>query len=115
MLINAYDLARLGLLTLHRGAWDGQRILSESWIDMATTPGAVNPGYGFMNYMLNTDRQRYPNAPEDTWTHSGAGSNLVYVDPANELVVVARWIRGSAMNELLGMIFAAMGDMAEVD
>jgi len=115
MLINAYDLARLGLLTLHRGAWDGQRILSESWIDMATTPGAVNPGYGFMNYMLNTDRQRYPNAPEDTWTHSGAGSNLVYVDPANELVVVARWIRGNAMNELLGMIFAAMGDMAEVD
>jgi CubicO group peptidase (beta-lactamase class C family) len=112
MLINAYDLARLGLLTLHKGMWDGQRILSEEWIDMATTPGAVNAGYGFMNYMLNTDQERYSNAPEYTWTHSGAGSNLVYVDPANELVVVARWIQGRAMNELLGMIFDAMGEMA---
>jgi hypothetical protein len=34
------------------------------------------------------------------------------VDPANELVVVARWIQGRAMNELLGMIFDAMGEMA---
>ena len=34
------------------------------------------------------------------------------VDPANELVVVARWIRGGQMNEFLGMIFEAMGDMA---
>jgi CubicO group peptidase (beta-lactamase class C family) len=112
MLINAYDLARLGLLTLHKGMWDGERILSEEWIDMATTPGAVSDGYGFMNYMLNTRRERYPNAPEYTWTHSGAGSNLVYVDPANELVVVARWIQGGAMNDFLGMIFDAMGDMA---
>jgi CubicO group peptidase (beta-lactamase class C family) len=112
MLINAYDLARMGLLTLHKGVWNGERLLSEEWIDLATTPGAVNDGYGFMNYMLNTNRERYANAPEYTWTHSGAGSNLVYVDPANELVVVARWIQGGAMNDFLGMIFDAMGDMA---
>ncbi len=115
MLINAYDLARLGLLTMHKGMWNGERILSEEWIDLATTPGTVNDGYGFMNYMLNTDRDRYPNAPEYTWTHSGAGSNLVYVDPANELVVVARWIQGRAMNDFLGMVFDAMGDMAETN
>jgi CubicO group peptidase (beta-lactamase class C family) len=115
MLINAYDLGRLGLLTLHKGIWNGDRILSEAWIDMATTPGTANDGYGYMNFYLNTDRQRYPNAPENTWTHSGAGSNLVYVDPANELVVVARWIRGGAMNEFLGKIFEAMGDMAETN
>jgi CubicO group peptidase (beta-lactamase class C family) len=115
MLINAYDLARLGLLTLHKGMWNGQRILSEDWVDLSATPGAVNPGYGFMNYMLNTDRQRYTNAPEYTWTHSGAGSNLVYVDPVNELVVVARWIRGGQFDELLGLIYDAMGDMATVN
>ena len=49
---------------------------------------------------------------DSTWTHSGAGSNLVYVDPANELVVVARWIRGNQMNDLLGLVFDAMGDLA---
>jgi CubicO group peptidase (beta-lactamase class C family) len=64
MLINAYDLARLGLLTLHKGMWDGQRILSEEWIDMATTPGAVNAGYGFMNYIrIRSAIQTRPNTP----------------------------------------------------
>jgi CubicO group peptidase (beta-lactamase class C family) len=115
MLINAFDMGRLGLLTLHRGTWNGERILSEAWIGMATTPGSVNDSYGFMNYYLNTDRQRYPNAPENTWTHSGAGSNLVYVDPANELVVVTRWIQGNQMNDFLGLIFEAMGDMASTN
>lgn len=112
MLINAFDLGRFGLLTMHKGVWNGERIISEEWIDLSLTPGSVNDGYGFMNYMLNTDRSRYPNAPEYTWTHSGAGSNLVYVDPANELVVVARWIRGNQFNDFLGMIFDAMGDAA---
>ena len=82
---------------------------------MSTTPGSVNDSYGFMNYYLNTDRQRYPNAPENSWTHSGAGSNLVYVDPANELVVVTRWIQGNQMNDFLGLIFEAMGDMASTN
>jgi len=115
MLINAFDMARLGLLTLHRGSWNGDRILSEEWIGMATTPGSVNDSYGFMNYYLNTDRRRYPNAPENTWTHSGAGSNLVYVDPANELVIVTRWIQGNQMNDFLGLVFEAMGDMANTN
>ena len=112
MLINAFDLARFGLLTLHKGMWNGERLVSEEWIDMATTPGDANRGYGYMNFYLNPERSRYDNAPEHTWTHSGAGSNLVYVDPANELVVVARWIRGGQFNDVLGLIFEAMGDMA---
>lgn len=115
MLINAYDLARFGLLTLHEGEWNGKRIISEEWIDKATTPGPANPGYGFMNFYLNPERSRYPSAPENTWTHTGAGSNLVYVDPANDLVVVARWIQGGQFDEFLRMIFDAMGDMATVN
>jgi CubicO group peptidase (beta-lactamase class C family) len=52
----------------------------------------VNPGYGFMNYFLNTGRRALPSAPEQAFFHLGSG-NLVYVDPVNDLVVVARWIR----------------------
>ena len=115
MLINAFDLARFGLLTMHKGMWNDQRIISEEWIDLSTTGGAVNEGYGFMNFMLNQNGARYSNAPDYTWTHSGAGSNLVYVDPANELVVVARWIRGNQFNEVLGLIFEAMGEMASTN
>jgi CubicO group peptidase (beta-lactamase class C family) len=112
MLISAYDQARFGLFTLHRGVWNGQRILSEKWFDMATRPDAVNETYGFMNFALNTGQQRYANAPENSWTHVGAGSNLVYVDPANELVIVARWIQGRAFNDVVHLVLDAMGDRA---
>jgi CubicO group peptidase (beta-lactamase class C family) len=92
MWISARDMARFGYLTLRRGRWGGRQILSERWIALATTPG-VNPGYGFMNYFLNTGRRALPSAPEQAFFHLGSGTNLVYVDPVNDLVVVARWIR----------------------
>ena len=109
MLLNTFDQARFGLLTMHKGMWNGQRLISEEWIDMSTTPGEVNRNSGYMNFSLNTDQRRYPNAPEYTWTHTGAGSNLIYVDPANELVIVARWIRGGAFTNVVHTVLEAMG------
>ncbi len=94
MFISARDMARFGYLTLRKGKWGERQILSEEWIRKATTPG-VNPGYGFMNYFLNTGRRGLPSAPERAFWHLGAGSNIIYVDPVNDLVVVARWISGT--------------------
>lgn len=91
MIINARDMARFGYLTLRKGTWGDRQILSEEWIRLATTPG-VNRGYGFMNYFLNTDRRGMPSAPEQAFWHLGAGNNVIYVDPVNDLVIVARWI-----------------------
>jgi CubicO group peptidase (beta-lactamase class C family) len=91
MFISARDMARFGYLTLRKGKWGNKQILSDEWIKMATTPG-VNDGYGFMNYFLNTGRRALPNAPEQAFWHLGAGNNVIYVDPVNDLVVVARWI-----------------------
>ena len=91
MIISARDMARFGLLTLRKGKWGDKQILSEEWIRMATTPG-VNTGYGFMNYFLNTGRRSAPSAPEQSFQHRGNGQNIIYVDPVNDLVIVARWI-----------------------
>jgi CubicO group peptidase (beta-lactamase class C family) len=110
MFIHAYDQARLGLLTLHGGRWGDRQIVSEAWVRASRTPGEANPGYGFMNYFLNTGRSMYPSAPEEAWTHVGAGSNLVYVDPVHDLVVVARWIQGSAFDNFIGRVLAALAD-----
>ncbi len=112
MLINAYDQARFGLFTLHKGMWNGKRLLSEEWFDMATTAGKVNTGTGFMNFSLNVGQQRYARAPEYTWTHTGAGSNLIYVDPENELVIVCRWIQGGQFDDVVHLVLDAMGTVA---
>ena len=72
----------------------------------------MNDSYGFMNFSLNTDQGRYADAPEHTWTHTGAGSNLIYVDPANELVIVARWIQGGQFDDVVHLVLDAMGTTA---
>lgn len=44
--IDALDHARVGLLMLRRGVWQGRRILSEAWIDACLTPCPLNRDYG---------------------------------------------------------------------
>jgi len=107
MFINAYDQARLGLLTLNRGVWNGKQLLSEEWVKMALTPG-VNKSYGFMNWFLNTDKEFMPSAPEKSFIHLGAGTNMVYCDPDNNLIVVARWIDRNAMSDFVGKVLSAL-------
>ena len=108
MFISAYDQGRFGLLTLRRGAWAGRQILSERWVSMALTPTPAQTDYGFMNWFLNTGRKRLPSAPESAFMHLGNGTNLVYVDPRNDLVIVARWIDNAALDAFVGRVLAAI-------
>ena len=108
MFISAHDQARFGLLTLRRGQWKDQQILSEEWVRMALTPTPAQPTYGFMNWFLNTGREMLPSAPESAFMHLGSGTNMVYVDPENDLVVVARWIQRDALDGLVERVLAAV-------
>jgi hypothetical protein len=53
-------------------------------------------------------RKRYPSAPDSAWAHLGNGTNMIYCDPENDLVVVARWIADGAIDELLGLIIRSI-------
>ena len=108
MFISARDQARFGLLTLRRGRWKERQILSEEWIRQATTPTPVQPTYGYMNFFLNTDRKLWPSAPASAFGHLGNGTNLVYVDPENDLVVVVRWIANDAVDGFLQRVLASV-------
>lgn len=108
MFINAYDMARFGLLTLRKGNWYGKQVLSENWIKKSTTPGSVNTGYGFMNYFLNTDRKLYPSAPATAYVHIGNGTNAIYVDPENDIVAVVRWIEDKSLDGFLQRLLSAL-------
>ncbi|HEX2168504.1 MAG TPA: serine hydrolase, partial [Longimicrobiales bacterium] len=102
MFISARDMARFGLMTLRRGRWGDRQILSDRWITLATTPTPVQPTYGFMNFFLNTGGRPLPSAPEEAFYHLGAGNNMIYVDPVNDLVIVMRWI--SSMRAADGVV-----------
>jgi len=108
MFINAWDLARFGLLTQRRGVWGSQRILSERWVQQSLTPTGPQPTYGYMNWFLNTNRAWMPSAPANAFGHVGNGTNLVFVAPDQELVVVVRWIENGAIDEFLGKVLAAV-------
>lgn len=107
MFINAYDQARFGYLTLRNGKWKDTQLISEAWIKLSKTPTPVQPTYGFMNYFLNTDKKLYPSAPATAFAHIGAGTNMIYVDPDNDLVIVARWINDKALDELIKKVLAS--------
>jgi len=109
MFINAYDMARYGLLTLHRGNWNGKQLLSEQWVRQSLTPTTANTGYGYMNWFLNADRKLLPGAPASAFMHIGNGANLIYVDPEHDLVAVVRWIENNkAMDEVVKKILASI-------
>jgi Beta-lactamase len=108
MFINAYDMARFGLLTLHRGVWNGRRLLSENWVKMSLTPTRAQKNYGFMNWYLNTDRELLPHAPASAFMHIGNGNNIVYVDPEHDLVMVSRWIDNKSMDGLIEKLLQAL-------
>ena len=108
MFISARDQARFGYLTLRRGKWKEKQLLSEAWVRMALTPTPAQPTYGFMNWFLNTDRKFLPSAPASAFAHLGAGTNVVYVDPEHDLVIVARWIERNALDEFVRRVLGAV-------
>ena len=117
MFIHARDQARFGLFTLRKGRWGDQQLMDEKWFDIATTPSDANPTYGFMNHFLNVPnaegRKGYPSAPSTAYSHRGNGTNLVYVDQENDLVVVARWIPGRDIDELLSLVIGSIQATAD--
>ncbi len=108
MFISARDQARFGYLTLRRGRWRDRQVLSEEWVRMALTPTSVQPTYGFMNWFVNTDRKFLPSAPASAFAHMGNGTNMIYVDPENDLVIVARWIERNAIDGLVQRVLASI-------
>ena len=107
MFIHAFDMARFGYLTLRRGKWKERQLLSTQWVDKPLTPTPAEPGYGFMNWYNNRDRKLLPSAPASAFAHLGIGTNMIYVDPENELVAVVRWIDRKALDEFVKRLLAA--------
>ncbi len=105
LFISTRDHARFGLLFLRRGAWNGEKLFAEKWIDMLRTPAWAFSRYGYM-WWLNTGKLSLKDVPEHVYYASGFGGNYIVVDEQNDLVVVVRWMPN--LNDFLKIVFDAV-------
>lgn len=88
---NARDLARFGLLYLNEGVWDGERLISEQWIDFVRTPAPATVGrggqYGGQWWLVPEDRD---DVPKDAYSTSGNRGQYTVVIPSHDMVIVRR-------------------------
>lgn len=102
------DHARFGLLHLRRGKWNGKQLLSEKWIDMATTPTDIRPVYGYMWWLNNEKGMTAAGATPKSFFARGAGGNTIWVCPELDMVVVTRWLDTRVTNDFMKMMQAAV-------
>lgn len=75
--LSARDLGKLGILFLNNGVFNGERIISESYVKQAVSPSKSNPQYGFLWWLSN-----------EGYSARGFGGQEVNVFPNKNLVTV---------------------------
>lgn len=105
--ISSRDHARFGLLIHRRGRWLERELVPAAWVDALHTPSAVNPEYGWL-WWLNTGRVQMPSAPESSYAAKGAGSNVIWIDPDHDLVVVVRWIDKASVDGFMDRVLRSV-------
>ncbi len=104
--VQAESLAKLGILLLNRGNWNGQQLVSAEWIDQATSKqiecAATNtpPTDGNQGYCYQIWRSKYPGS----FRADGALAQYVVCVPQFDLVVVINSLSYHG-HDLLGCIW----------
>jgi CubicO group peptidase (beta-lactamase class C family) len=101
------DHARFGLLMLRNGQWAGREVVPASWVAEVRSPSSLNPQYGLL-WWLNSGRAQFPGTPESSFAARGAGSNVVWIDPEHDLVVVVRWIDKASVGGFIERVVASV-------
>ena len=89
---SARDWARLGLLFLRDGVWNGERLLPEDWLaySLRATVPAPNDRYGahiWLNLPHSADFGEPP-MPRDAFYMQGHDQQVVAIVPSRDLVIV---------------------------
>ncbi len=97
---NTRSMARFGLLSLHKGKWNDNTIVSESYFNqMVNSSQNLNLAYGYLWWLngkasfIGTDSTLHsgsiiPNAPNDMYAALGANDQKIYVVPSKNMVVI---------------------------
>jgi CubicO group peptidase (beta-lactamase class C family) len=84
----ARNWARLGMLYLQDGVWQGERLLPENWNDFVSTVATAwpRPQYGGLFWVNGAGA--FPALPATAYYMSGAGGQSTIVVPTHDLVIV---------------------------
>jgi CubicO group peptidase (beta-lactamase class C family) len=92
---SARDWARLGLLYLNDGVWEGERIFPEGWVTYSTTPApaAEKGDYGAQIWLNKgpqgkPEARPFPGLPQDLFYFEGYQGQFVGIIPSLRLVVM---------------------------
>lgn len=102
----ARDWARLGQLYLQRGAWGGQQLLRESFVQFVQT---VSPAWAHSPYyggFFCTNQTGILPLPKDAYWMSGGGGQRVIICPSLDLVLVR-------LGHMAGEVFGRAATMHE--
>jgi len=97
MWATARDWARFGMLYLHDGVWQGQRILPEGWVSYSATPTSTAPSgiYGAQFWTPTSEaiegwyqHWRWADVPTDAFAAEGFEGQMVCVIPSRQTVIV---------------------------
>ena len=82
--------------------WNGERLLTEEFVDFVQTPGPAweRPFYGGLFWLNTADETgrggRIPTLPPDAYNAAGAGDQRTYIIPSRDLVIVVMSHRAGA-------------------
>tara|TARA_B100001250_G_scaffold154625_2_gene132839 strand:+ start:1367 stop:2779 length:1413 start_codon:yes stop_codon:yes gene_type:complete len=106
------DWAKLGLLYLNDGIWDGERVFTAHWMRFALAPSPAAGHYGAQLW-INTDGERWYDLPEDIFYFMGHQGQRVIMVPSKDLVIVRTGVtedyelQKQAISEFLHQVIAA--------
>jgi CubicO group peptidase (beta-lactamase class C family) len=109
LFINTEDHARFGLLFINDGNWNGTQLISNSWIEEATTPSLANNNYGYLWWLNKKGSARFWNGvPENVYYAAGFGGNFIIIIPDEEMVIVTRWLEPSEIGTFVKQVLNAL-------
>ena len=107
---NTRDWAKLGLLYLNEGNWNGEQIIDTSWVNFSKQATNTSNGRYGGHFWLNAGGI-YPDVPKDLYSCNGFLGQYVFIIPSKNLVVVRTGLAeggGFDVNTFLKGIVAAV-------
>ncbi|MDF1750456.1 MAG: serine hydrolase [Alphaproteobacteria bacterium] len=83
--LTAHDLAKIGTMMMHKGAWEGHQVVPRAWVEESVSPAATVPDglrYGFFWWLADEGNPPY------WFAGFGNGGQRLTVNANRDMVVV---------------------------